>query len=119
MISPALVPIQALSTLAAVRTMPLVTTRIGHTQRAGPAELVDDVCDRLGNCRRGGWLRCKQLETVADQLPGIEVDDSALDAAAADVDSESAALRCGIRCHRNLLGEAWLSAHLSLASPTS
>ena len=37
-----------------------------------------------------------ELEAVADQLPGVQVDDAALDAASADVDAESATLRAAV-----------------------
>jgi len=41
-------------------------------------------------------LRCLELEALADQLPGFQVDDGALDAASADVDAESTALRAAV-----------------------
>ena len=41
-----------------------------------------------------------ELEPFADQLPGVQVDDAALDAAAADVDTESAALRAAVGAGR-------------------
>ena len=68
---------------------------VGDPERAGPPEFVDDGGDRLGDRRRRGGLRCQQLEPVADQLAGVQVDDAALDPAATDVDAETR--RCGCR----------------------
>jgi hypothetical protein len=41
-------------------------------------------------------LRGLEFEAVADQLPGFQVDDAAFDAASADVDAESTALRAAV-----------------------
>src|SRR6185295_16407995 len=69
---------------------------VGDAELVGPPEFPDDVGDGLGDGVGSGRLRGFELEALADQLPGIEVDDAALDAAAADVNAESAALRAAV-----------------------
>jgi hypothetical protein len=72
-------------------------TGIGHPEWAGPAERVDDFGDGLGDRCGSGRLRGQQFDPVTDQLSGVQVNDCALDAAAADVDSEPSALGGGRR----------------------
>ena len=45
---------------------------------------------------RLGALRCRDLDAVADELPGIQIDDSGLDTGSADVHSDRTRR---IRCH--------------------
>ena len=45
---------------------------------------------------RGGGLRGLELEALTDQQPGVQVDDAALHAAAAHIDTEPAALRAAV-----------------------
>ena len=91
--------IQDWSMLAAERVLPWVTTA-GMVTPIGPSpmlvgEVGDDLPDDRGHVLGGRLLRRGDLEPIGDQLPGGQVDRSALDAAAADVDAEygSAALR--------------------------
>jgi hypothetical protein len=55
----------------------------------------DDVGDGLDHGLRRRRLRRQQFEPVTDQQAGVEIDDPTLDAAASDVDAESAALSPG------------------------
>ena len=67
-------------------------TGIGNTELLGPAELAHHRGDGLGDRVGGRGLRGRELDPLADQQPGVQVDDAALDAASADVDAESAVL---------------------------
>jgi hypothetical protein len=88
----ALHPIQPLSTL------------VGHADPVFPAELAHHGGDCLADGLRRGGLRGGELEALSDQQAGVQIDDAALDAAAADVDTEPFALRAsvgaGIGCRR-------------------
>ena len=84
------VSIQPLSTFAAVFTTPCSTTPgKGDAERALVVEIRRDLAGRLGDGLRGGGLRGVQPEPVADQHAAAQVDDAALDAGAADVDTEA------------------------------
>src|SRR5271155_3922871 len=82
MISWASVPIHFLSTLAAVRTMPSVTTP-GYVTPSGPVQ---------PNSLTTAAIVLATAEGVAG-CAAVQVDDAALDATAADVDTEAAARR--------------------------
>ncbi len=68
---------------------------VGDAQRTGPVEVSDHVGDGFGDGLRCGGLRGEQLEALTDEFAGVEIDDAALDPAAADVDTESSVGSCG------------------------
>jgi len=83
------VPIQDLSTFAAVRIVPPATTPgkvmpVTPFQPNDPRDFPHHVCHRLG---RGG-ARSEDLLAFGQQPAGGHVDRGPLDAAAADVDTE-------------------------------
>src|SRR5581483_5285009 len=66
---------------------------VRHAKRTGPVEVLDDLRDGLRDGFRRGGLRCQQLVSLTDQLSCLEVDNAALDAAAAHIDAESVKMR--------------------------
>ena len=72
-----------------VRDALLHHRRERHPDRAVPARLRDDFGDDVRHRLRGRRLRGVDPDPVARQLPGLEVDQCALDPAAADVNAET------------------------------
>src|SRR5690606_22980575 len=60
----------------------------GDPDRAGPAEVVDDLFDAVGHRVRGGRVRGQDLVALLREVPLAEVDRGALDPGSADVHAE-------------------------------
>jgi hypothetical protein len=60
----------------------------GDADRAGPAEVTDDLRDAVGHGVRGRRLRCQHFVALLRQIAAIQIHGSALDPGSADVHSE-------------------------------